>query len=545
MTISFADYCGKFGKGVTALNAFLTAARTTIPAEVEDYIQEFDGDSEAMQATTSNVSTALSQFKGQAAGAAEATIAASLRSMLLATVAADNPTPRGSLTEAIAELVKQMLSESETFDAPTVSVTPSYGGSNVGDGLAIVSSKDVRGRNLVYMLPETIEGVVTRADAIGTATVQFDGEESIDSPFSVDWPGGSGISQVLTSSIGNTAGNLIGNASFATADATEADLPAGWIAKGMEVGTTILLTPVEVQRLVIASSPTAGYYTITYTAADGTKQTTGLIAWNATETTVQEALRNLKGLSSITVSSSGTSPNFTHDITFTGVSVPGGTITVDTENLTGGTITPSKPTAGTAYAARGARVMQWDPDGAEDQVMHYPVALEPLTQYSFAVCLAANAVPSAGVITVDIVDGIDGTTIQDEAGANNSFTIDVTALDGTPTLYTGVFRTPVTLNSPQCYVRIRATTTIANDGNVYFDQIQLREMTQLYTGGPFVSIVSGGVDWAVGDTITLAVANNRAGDMLDWHNRIFRLREQDIYVPNASTGTLEDSTYVV
>lgn len=545
MAIVQADHATIFGKGVYAAQAILTAAGTTIPAEIEDFIQAFDGESEALQASTDGVSAALESFKGQAASSIEATIATPLRKALQVTIAADNPTPTGSVLEAVKELAAQMTAASATFDAPTVSVTATPDGGNTGDGKVIVSSKDVYGRNLVYQFAETIETTVTDVSSDGTATFKLEGEKIVGNPFHPDWPGGSGTNLQLTSAIGNTSGNLIGNPSFANADSTNDDLPDGWIAKGMLIGTTILLTAVEVQRLAISGSPSAGYYTITYTAADGTKQTTDYLAYNASGSAVQTALRALTGLGSITVSTTGTTPNFTHDITFTGVSVPGGTITVDTTQVTGGTFTPTEPTSGSAYAARGARAMQWDPNGSEDQIMHYPVALSELTQYAFSVLLAANAVPSTGVITIDLVDGIDGTVIADEAGTNNSFTVDVTALDGTPTVYSGVFRTPEALINPQSYLRIRATTTIANDGNVYFDQIRLAPMRQLYTGGPFVSIVSGGVDWVIGDYVEIAVANNRAGDLLDWHDRIFKLRENGIWIPNQGSGSLPDSTYVV
>src|SRR4051794_37793321 len=71
-----------------------------------------------------------------------------------------------------------------------------------------------------------------------------------------------------------------------------------------------------IQRVRITGSPSAGSYTLTWGG-----NTTAAIAYNAPEADVQAALRLLDGLESVQVVSSGTTPNFTHRITMTGVDV--------------------------------------------------------------------------------------------------------------------------------------------------------------------------------------------------------------------------------
>lgn len=70
----------------------------------------------------------------------------------------------------------------------------------------------------------------------------------------------------------------------------------------------------EVQTVAVSGTPTSGHYTIQW-GAFSTKP----IAYDAGSATVQAALREIPGLEFIEVSSSGTTPNYTHTVTFTGV----------------------------------------------------------------------------------------------------------------------------------------------------------------------------------------------------------------------------------
>lgn len=100
--------------------------------------------------------------------------------------------------------------------------------------------------------------------------------------------------------------------------------------------TTVATTIVESQTIAISGTPTGGTYTITF---DG--KTTAAIAYNASAATVQAALRLVAGMELVTVSSTGSTPNFTHTVVMTGV---GGALAAasapqmtSSSSLTGGT----------------------------------------------------------------------------------------------------------------------------------------------------------------------------------------------------------------
>lgn len=88
----------------------------------------------------------------------------------------------------------------------------------------------------------------------------------------------------------------------------------------------------------ISGSPTGGTYTLTFTGSGQIAAQTISLAFNASAATVQTAIRALvgEGFSQATVTASGTTPNFTHTITFRGMR-EAVTITRSVAGLTGGT----------------------------------------------------------------------------------------------------------------------------------------------------------------------------------------------------------------
>ena len=90
--------------------------------------------------------------------------------------------------------------------------------------------------------------------------------------------------------------------------------------------------------LAISGTPTGGTYTITLTDSVNGARTTSALAHNASAATVQAALRLLAGdgISTTTVSASGSTPNFTHTIQFKGTKADI-TVTATITSLTGGT----------------------------------------------------------------------------------------------------------------------------------------------------------------------------------------------------------------
>ena len=117
------------------------------------------------------------------------------------------------------------------------------------------------------------------------------------------------------------------------------------------LATTASNGTAKVYTAAISGTPTGGTYTLTLTGASLIAAQTVTLDYDAAAATVQTALRALtgEGLSQTTVTASGSTPNFTHTITFKGTHEDI-TITRSVAGLTGGS--PVLTLAiGTAYAA--------------------------------------------------------------------------------------------------------------------------------------------------------------------------------------------------
>lgn len=161
--------------------------------------------------------------------------------------------------------------------------------------------------------------------------------------------------------------------------------------------TTVATTVVEVQTIAISGSPTSGTYTVTYAG-----NTTAGIAWDAVQATVQAALRTLAGLEQVTVVTTGSSPNYTHTVTMTGVP------------LATGTSSPPEMTSSAAGLAGGAPAIAhattvagvgdtWTVGSANRQARGFIVWDKP--EGSVLVLFNANNIRTAAAISTPPVDG--------------------------------------------------------------------------------------------------------------------------------------------
>lgn len=451
----------EIGKALFASNLNNTANKTvgTIAAETEDFLQQVGLDA-------SSRSTAILDAVAGAAKATAPLASAALsynttvtqtpvQNLVVQVVKADSQQPNDSALTAIRELTRQMLvmSPVETLKAnEPIASTVVYGtdfnatsasSANTGDGILTASTKRGDGKVNEHLLPEAIEGNVSSITATGQASFQLKGELSV-SKMSPDWPGGSGITTTLTSYVGASGANLV-NGSFEVANTNEADLASGWsvvladdsdgplpgTVPGTTVGTTLNLTPIEVQTVVIGGTPTGGWYTLTHVDKDGNKETTLPLVFNASGSAVQSALRSLAGLGELTVSTTGTLPDFTHTITFTGVTNPG-TLTSNLANLTGGTptITHAVTTASSASVMRGARAISFTGNAAgEMTAISHPVTLSPATVYCCSVWVKNDGAVAAGTLNIDLVSntGEGQRQVYTTAGFAGDDKIDVTA----------------------------------------------------------------------------------------------------------------------
>jgi len=537
MAINLTDYFTKMGKLFHYANTTITAVGTTVEDEVEDFVQQFTTESLEIKSTAEGTRDLLAAFQSSGSSFLSSSMQTFANNFLIETVKADNPQVADSLDTSIDELRAQMLSQSETLDASIPTCTPSYGGSNTGDGVIVTSVKRGDGLTNEFIFAETVTGEITSVASNGTATCRITGQAGENNAFSHLWPRGSAIDVRVTSLTAGGGNNLLTNGGFETVDSVESDLPSGWTAPVATHGTTLKVSDVEVQTLQISGTPTAGHYLLHWTNGASDQQTTAPIAYNAASSAVQTALRRLDGLEQVTVAlNTGAAPNVTHDITFVGVTNPAQLTSASF--MTGGSpsITHATTTAASANVVRGARSVEIDSDGAELTTIQTPVTLAAATQYAVNVTMKVDSAPVAGVITIDLVDGTGGTVIADDQSTNNSFTVDVTALTTTWSHETAVFRTPTNLPGT-AYFRIRVSTAISNTSSVFVDEAILAPMTSLYTGGVSVALFSGATDWVVGDDLTLTVANGREGALHEWMDRVYGLRERGVLLPTDSAGS--------
>lgn len=529
MAISFGTFFARAGKAFHAVNTLLTAEGATVEDEVEDFAELFATPIE-QQSVVSGVYPALEAWQGAGPSLIGA-LTLAVQQYLVELVKADNPQPDESPLTAVKELIRQMEAASESVDASAVAASVAYASGNVGTGAVVVSVKRADGRTNEHCLAETIE-----CDILDTAALSFtaNGEGAVDINSHL-WPDGSGATATLTVHEGASGENLLANGGFEDEDSTVEHVPEGWIASVATLGTTLKLSDVEVQTVAISGTPTGGYYLLHFTNSSGKVQTTAPLAYNASGGDVQTALRSLVGLEDVTVSTSGTSPDYTHTITFTGVPNPGQL--TSTSGLTGGTpaINHATTTAGSAHVIRGARSVEFDSNGSQLTTINVPVSLDALAQYAACVWMKTDSAPAAGVITIDLVDGIGGAVINDDAGTANSYTVDCTALTTSFVAKTGVFRTPANLPST-VYFRIRISTAISNTSSVFLDEACLVPMTQLYAGGPSAAAFQGPVTWEKDDRATITVTNDRGGALHEHMNRAFALRDNDLLLPSNLAG---------
>lgn len=544
MAINMTTLFTRLGKGIKIIKDINTSRGTTIPAIALAYKNLFDSASLLLSAAAIPYVGDAEQLYKSGADAAVDLVKTSLQQVLIETVDADTSLPTKDLTNAIAELIKQMNTAVDSVDASTVSTTASAITGN-GNGVLVASAKRPDGKFNENMYAETIKLICTDDTSPSTATFTAYGEQSLSDKLSQDYPTGSGITKTLTAVDANSS--LLGNGDFDDYD-DQADYPDEWAVSVGTIGTTVKATNNESQTVQITGTPTAGTYSLILTNPAGKVQYTDKLAFNAAATVVQAKINALKGFEQVTVAiTAGSLPDVTHTVTFKGVAGNVGTMSYQSSSDFLGSISIASPIAGSANSYID-RAVELDSDGAELTTLNRSVNLSALSQYAFNCFMKADVVPAAGVITIDLVDGIGGSVIADQAGTNNTFTITCSALTTGYVAKNGVFRTPKVL-PPVVYLRIRISTAISTGTSVFVDQAALAEMDSLYDGGPEVKIFSGSERFTkaepgtLADYFTLAVANDRAGEFQEYFERVFDMAAKGQLLPSNAAGaeTLADS----
>lgn len=521
-----------------------TSRGTTIPNDITAIINQYNlvSQNPTLAATIAQLNQSGASSYQSGASGFQSILQTFAQQYLIAVTNLDNPQPDNSLTTALKECIRQMKLQGVFLKKSTVTLSAAAGGSNNGDGVCVTTTK--RGDGLVQenTIAETILGVCQATSLTGA--FQFLGQQAAAAgAFSLgqDFPAGSGCTKSITPVDANVATSLLKNGGMETW--TNANIPDNWLLSVGTIGTQTKQTIVDVQTLTITGASTSGAYQLQYTNAAGKAQTTSPLAFNATASQVQAALRALTGLSAVTVSATGASPDFTHTVTYLGA---GGTQTLlaVVNNSTGLTITPTHTTSGTAQVLAGSYALEILGDGATLTTIQQQLSgLAPDTPYAVSLFAICDSVPAAGTIIVDLVDGIGGSVINDDQGVANSISFSATALTTSwqhlKALQTGecAFRTPAVL-PPLQFLRIRQSVAISNGKNMFLDNVQLSPFTELYSGGPFVAMFSGGKTFAAGDTITLTTTNDRAGKTREYSNRNLNMAANELIFPTSAAWTV-------
>lgn len=161
--------------------------------------------------------------------------------------------------------------------------------------------------------------------------------------------------------------------------------------------------------------------------------------------------------------------------------------------------------------------------------------LESRTPYPVSVRMKRDGTAaSAGTLILDLYDTDASAVVTDESGAANSVSIDLTALEQTYQLYTGVFRVPEEKPTNMVF-RIRVSVALTTGRDVYLDDVLFgTAMTELYPAGPFVAKVRGSVNAGLDDTDIITVTNGREGEFQTAFARLFN--QPDLLLPSNSAG---------
>jgi len=546
MTIDFYDGStvdGLFnilGRVFAAQNAINTARGTTLPTAVTNVLDQFQllsPDTER-SALAANIPAGLVGY--QASGSGLMSILQSFASQFLIDfVHRDTPLTSKTLYPALVELIRQMDANSQTVDRSTVTITPTAGVSNTGNGKIICSPTNRFGDMAEQTIPEIITAKVVTAGENGI--FQFTSGIKANDRLGYDWPLDSQLSARVGSISADTQ-SLLTNGTF---DDFTSNIPDGWIPYIATAGTTVYGTTVEVQTVAISGTPTGGFYLLHFTDQWSNVYSTAELDYNASAASVQSALREIPGLESVTVAATGTTPNFTHSITFTGCGGNQSQLT-STSKLTGGTpsITHGTTTGGTAYVHRGSRALVLDSDGSEQTALYQKISgLRASTAYCASLWACVDVVPAAGTLLVEFVDGIAGTVIDSATFNAASMTTSFKHISQvTAAADDCILRTPAAL--PEAiYLRVRIGTAVSSGTSVFLDECSLQQCTELYAGGPLVAVVTGSRDWVLNDEFSIAATNDRAGLLQEWFERNFAMSELGLLLPSNGSGseTIPDS----
>ena len=148
-----------------------------------------------------------------------------------------------NLQNAMTLLISQMKTAAASVQASTPAVSVTAGSSNTGTGLLLASIVGPDGKNMEYVIPETLTATITSDNQVGATAgsepANVKGVAPETDTMQWDWPLGSGASANLTAVDANLSNglNVLTNSSFET---FTSNAPNNWTIATGTAGTTIL-----------------------------------------------------------------------------------------------------------------------------------------------------------------------------------------------------------------------------------------------------------------------------------------------------------------
>lgn len=518
---------------IRSLIAVNDARRGTVPDELDAALRTYKSIAGSLniEAAIDGVAASVDDWRA-AQDAFMATVQNALVSHLIAVCEQDRAFLTPDLETCLQYLIEQMDSQGYYVAANTVALSLSAQSGGTSDiGIAYATRRG-DGKVQQNIIPDSYF-LEVQADG----TLQIQGTQGTGSLLDALYPRGSAVDTIL-SVVGEGAA-LNANGTFESA--TIEGVPDGWIVNTGSVGGTVKLTLPAKQTVTISGTPTSGSYVLRYTdPLTGNVYATEALPYDASGGQVQTALRALPRLGAIEVATEGDSPNFTHAIEFIGVAGEVAQLS-SVSQLNAGSIAHATEILGDRGAYRG-RSLIFHSNGAELTEVYCPLAgLAAETVYfcHFRTSRTGTA-PAAGVLTVDIVDGIGGSVTADAAGNSNTLSFNAADVaNGSHDARFFAFCLKPSEASP-VYLRIRISTAVTAGTGIHFDDVFVAPGTELYDGGPFVAAFVGRTVVA-GDRWTLVATNNRDGLWQDWYDRIFEMRDKGLLLPTAGSSEIPES----
>ncbi len=524
------------GKLFAAADAVNVARGATVPTKVANLSNQFKKDT----AATNAMNQAFSDLpQGQTAWQSQGDaflsgLSNEASAYLRAVVLRDAVQPADTINNALSYLIRNMLTDGAYVEFPNVDLALQAALGNSPTDLTILYTfHRGDGQHQQNMLAESI--AVTLTSVIPGASVKFLTSQRV-AALSQDWPLGSGVNRQLSATNADTS--LLSNGNLDTV--TIPNIPDDFqLLDGMP-GTDYVVTGFEVQRIVVSGPPTAGGYYIRFTHPNGTTYISPRLAFNAPGAAVQAALRTMPGLATVTVSTTGTTPLYTHDITFTGLAGNLSALTVDNQTSGGGFLV-SEVTPGDANAFRGRSLQVVGSGAGSVRIYHVLPSLTPDSVYFVHLRHKKSNVPVSGVVRVAVVQGIGGAVTVNSNGEANSKSFNATNSE-IATSYAGgwfSFRLKPIETQP-AYLEIDVQNLAA--GTTYcIDDIAVVAGQELYPGGPFVGAVLGATPPLITDNWTLLATNDRGGQIQEWFDRMFDMKAKGYLLPISGSVAIHDS----